>query len=266
MSLLHVDLQRLPKSSEVLRTPLLPNLLSFQSLFKSSKPCNTQYLPLLFLTILLSFCPTHAVSSITSPCPLLTTPTYGLTSAVFTACANTSIACPAAEIAAILLDFANYYHWNTFVIVAALVSSPSSTPTTPHFDGVEVGDVYNFTTQGLLPGGALTYSQELITVLPGRAGDWSERGRNYTMAWRSYNSGVLAEHVSIITEIGEWNEEGKWCGSGKSYYDSWETYYGPAAVDVFEEVGLALETQFVVQGEDLKTWAEGGSARVSEGY
>ena len=33
---------------------------------------------------------------------------------------------------------------------------------------------------------------------------------------------------------------------------------------VFEEVGQALETQFVVQGEDLKRWAEGGSAAVGE--
>ena len=58
---------------------------------------------------------------------------------------------------------------------------------------------------------------------------------------------------------------GKWCRSGKSYYDSWETYYGPAAVDVFEEVGQALETQFVVEGEDLKVWAEREAAMVGVG-
>ncbi|MCJ1433193.1 hypothetical protein MMC27_002552 [Xylographa pallens] len=227
---------------------------------------STSPLTLHLLTILLSIPPIHAISTIISPCPLLTTPTYGLTSAVFTACANTTIARPAAEIAAILLDFANYGHWNTFVIVAALASSPVSTPPTPHFHGVEVGDIYNFTTQGLSPGGALTYSQELITVLPDRVGAWSERERNYTMAWSSYDSGVLAEHVSIVTEIGECDEEGKWRGSGESCYDSWETYYGPAAVGVFEEVGQALETQFVVQGEDLKAWAEGTAAAVGRRY
>ena len=86
------------------------------------------------------------------------------------------------------------------------------------------------------------------------------------MAWSSYHSGVLAEHVSIVTEIGEWDRKGKWRGSGQSYYDSWETYYGPAAVGVFEEVGPALETQFVVQGEDLKRWAEGAAAVGGEGY
>ncbi|MCJ1317841.1 hypothetical protein MMC15_003168 [Xylographa vitiligo] len=108
-----------------------------------------------------------------------------LTSAVFTACGNTTIARPAAEVDVILLDLANYYRWNTFVIVAVLVSSPTSTPPATHFDGVEIGDVYNFTTQGLLPEGALTYSQEMVTVLPERVGDRSERERNYTMAWKS---------------------------------------------------------------------------------
>ncbi|MCJ1340598.1 hypothetical protein MMC09_005894 [Bachmanniomyces sp. S44760] len=267
---------------------------------------------ILLLRLLLSsvFLPLSlaAATSISSPCPLLSTPTYNLTSAVFTACTNISIASPASEIVAILLDFANYHRWNTFVIDATLVSSPSDAPqsittTQMNFDGVEIGSVYNFTTQGLVPssqpnepgggggggGGALTYSQELITVLPTThhrqlrpTQNPQEKTLILTLAWSAYHGPVLAEHVSVVTEHGQWinkpnpipnnkekeaeEEEGEssqWQRTphSTSIYSSWETYYGPAAIDVFEEVGAALQKEFVVQGVDLKGWAESGKGR-----
>lgn len=166
---------------------------------------------------------------------LLPTPTYNLTSAVFTVCSKLIIHAPLPEIYFVLLDFSNYHLWNTFVIA---VDVPSNI-TKP--EDVYVGMPMNLTTQGLIPD-VNTTSSESITILD------LER-RHAIVAWGSISGAndtlLEAEHPSILTDLGD----------GKTRYVSYETYYGPAALGV-EALEGNLVREFWREGWDLKGYVE----------
>jgi hypothetical protein len=166
---------------------------------------------------------------VTCPTGIISTPSYDTTGAVFTVCAALNISAPAATVYNIVTDFAAYHEWNTFV---TNVTSETGT--------FEVGTVMTFTDALLLPFGATTQTNEIVTALD---------AENTTGVWR-YDSPapllIWAEHVSQITELDD----------GESAYVSWETYYGAGSVAAQLALGSKLKTAFAVQGQNLKAKAE----------
>jgi hypothetical protein len=159
---------------------------------------------------------------------IMTTPTYNMTDAVFTVCANITIPSPALPIYNTLLDFSYYHLWNSFVYN---VSLPPNV-TTPQ--DVYVGLQMEFYTTGIEPG-INTTSYETISWL-------EKQAKPVWMAWKCdpCEPGLSAEHVSLLHEV-----------EGGTEYVSWETYYGATALLV-EAVEGNLDTEYEVQGVDLR--------------
>ncbi|KUJ07531.1 uncharacterized protein LY89DRAFT_691619 [Mollisia scopiformis] len=165
---------------------------------------------------------------------IMTTPTYGTTGAIFTICAQTTILSSPLPIYDVLTNFPCYAAWNTFVYAIDLPSNY----TTPY-----VGLQMTFHTSGLILGFNTT-SNELVTYLEPDA-------TPPFVSWR-LNAGVLgvlmqAEHVSALWDL----------GNGSTSYVSWETYYGAGALATLA-LEANLQTQFEVQGQELKERIEGG--------
>lgn len=175
-------------------------------------------------------------TTISCPPGILSTPAYGTTNAVFTVCSITQIHADASSVYEILIDFAAYDLWNSFVVHVAPTSSP--------FPAVNA--TMRFTTARLNPDNT-TNSDEVITILD---------AANTVTAWRYDDRptpGLLAaEHVSNVTETRE----------GWSRYVSWETFYGPIAVRIQETLASRLQDAFEAQGEDLRVYAEKRRKRV----
>jgi hypothetical protein len=170
-----------------------------------------------------------ATPCLATTCPILSTPSYGVKDAIFTACSNTTIEAPASLVYKILTDYDTYHEWNTFVVNVKLLSSP------PY----QVGSRMHFTESELVPL-INTTSNEIITSLD---------PEHTTAVWR-YDSPtpalILAEHVSQVVPLGD----------NRSWYNSWETYYRSASIVLEATLGEKLISAFEIQGEDLKKRAE----------
>ncbi|WYZ35763.1 hypothetical protein EsH8_X_000410 [Colletotrichum jinshuiense] len=172
---------------------------------------------------------------------LLSTPSFQLTGALFTVCAEAVINAPIGKIYEALIDFRRYSTWNTFVVEAV-----------PPPGVLGPGDVYvgmpmAFTSAGLIPG-ANASSNEIVTVLePSLACGTPPRAVN---AWRNddglNNTLLPAEHPNLLTDL----------GNGSVRIVSFETYYLPGAATVIVLKG-ALEERFAAQAQDLKRFVEG---------
>lgn len=167
---------------------------------------------------------------------IMTTPTYGTTGAVFTACSNNTIHRPPSLIYEVLIDFPKYGEWNTFVYAVDLPANVTSAR------DVYVGMPMTFHTSDLVPE-VNTTSDEMITYL-------EPHDHPPFAGWR-YNPGPVvdlvmeAEHISALYDIGD----------GRTRYVSWETYYGAGAL-VVETLKANLVAEFEKQGSDLKKRVE----------
>lgn len=153
-------------------------------------------------------------------------------------CTEIIINAPAQNIYDTLIDFNNYYLWNSFV-VDVQVPPGLETP-----DDVYVGMQMVFTTAGLIQG-VNTTSDEQVTVLD------DDSSKHYLLtAWRFSGliNGTLsrAEHPSILTNA----------GSGKTRLVSYETYYEGPVTELILPLKPQLQVEFDQQGQDLKRYME----------
>ncbi|TVY42691.1 hypothetical protein LSUB1_G002897 [Lachnellula subtilissima] len=195
--------------------------------------------PWLPLTLLI------AASSNASTLPLncapnngtMTTPSFGTTDAVFTACAQITINSSPSAVYDVLLDFPDYPAWNTFVYSVDLPSNVSSA------EDVYVGMPMKLHTSGLLLGINSTSDERITFLEPGAVPPF--------VAWR-YDEGALvgvlmnAEHVTVLEDLGD----------GTTNCVSWETYYGAGALLTLTLMAN-LQTEFQNQVSDLKGRVEG---------
>ncbi|TVY50461.1 hypothetical protein LCER1_G008523 [Lachnellula cervina] len=162
----------------------------------------------------------------------MTTPSFGTTDAVFTACSQTTIDSAPSAVYGVLLDFPAYRAWNTFVYAVDVPCNVS-----------RAGDVYvgmpmTFHSSGLLLGANSTSGERVTFVEPGAAPPFA--------AWR-YDGGVLggvvmdAEHVTVLEDLGD----------GTTNCVSWETYYGVGALLTLA-LKANLQTEFQNEVRDLK--------------
>ncbi|KAK7748095.1 hypothetical protein SLS53_001347 [Cytospora paraplurivora] len=173
-----------------------------------------------------------SVQCSTDPTTVLPTPTYGYTDSVFTVCAEYLINAPAEFIYNTLIDFKSYHLWNTFVVDVQLPSNVTNTP-----EDVYIGMQMTFTTAGLIPL-INTTSAETVTVLD------NDADAGYLLnAW-----GLLpiSEHANILVSQGD----------GVTRYVSYETYYQELLAAPILLLRPALQKQFELQGEDLRSYVE----------
>lgn len=167
---------------------------------------------------------------------IMTTPTYNTTNGIFTVCAQDIINSPPPPIYTAILDFPGYPAWNTFVYLVGLPANVSAA------QDVYVGMPMVVHSSGLVPG-INTTSNEQITYLEPDA-------EPPFVAW-IFSPGALAEtltqaeHVSLLQDL----------GNGSTRYVSWETYYGVGSLTI-ALLEKNLQSQFEVQGKDLKAWVE----------
>jgi len=167
----------------------------------------------------------------------MTTPSFGTTDAVFTACAQITINNSPSAVYDVLLDFSDYPAWNTFVYSVDLPSNVSST------EDVYVGMPMTFHSSGLLLGINSTSDERITFLEPDAVPSF--------VAWR-YDEGALvgvlmnAEHVTVLEDLGD----------GTTNCVSWETYYGAGALLTLT-LKANLQTEFQNQVSDLKGRVEG---------
>ncbi|TQN69586.1 hypothetical protein CSHISOI_05909 [Colletotrichum shisoi] len=174
---------------------------------------------------------------------VLPTPTYNLTRALFTVCAEDILDVPIQAIYDTLIDFGRYSEWNTFVVNAV---------PPPGFQGPD--DVYHgmpvkFTSAGIIPRFNAS-SNELITLLAPDVEDADGQGRvRAAVAWRNddgFNGYFLpAEHPIFLTDL----------GNGSVRMVSYETFYLPGAALLWFSQST-LKERFETQGKDLKKYLE----------
>jgi hypothetical protein len=168
---------------------------------------------------------------------IMTTPTYGITGAIFTVCAQTTIYASSIPIYDVLIDFPHYSSWNTFVYSVDVPANVSCAA------DVYVGMPMTFHTFGLIPVVNSTSNESITYLEPAAVPPF--------VGWR-FDPGVLgglvmqAEHVSLLQDLGD----------GTTEYVSWETYYGAGALAVLV-LGGNLQKEFEDQARDLKAWVEG---------
>ncbi|TVY93583.1 hypothetical protein LAWI1_G001337 [Lachnellula willkommii] len=171
---------------------------------------------------------------------IMTTPDFGTTDAVFTACAQITINSSSSAVYDVLLDFPEYPAWNTFVYSVDLPSNVSSAK------DVYVGMPMTFHSSGLLPVINSTSGERITYLEPDAVPPFA--------AWR-YDEGALvatlmnAEHVTVLEDVGD----------GTTNCVSWETYYGAAALLTLT-LKANLQTEFQNQASDLKGRVEGLAA------
>lgn len=167
---------------------------------------------------------------------IMTTPTYGMTGAIFTVCAQTTIHSSPSPIYTVLIDFHRYTAWNTFVYSVDVPANVSSA------EDVYVGMPMTFHTFGLVPVINSTSDERITYLEPDSVPSF--------IGWR-FDPGVLggllmqAEHVSLLLDLGD----------GTTKHISWETYYGAGALTVLAL--RSLQKEFVDQARDLKARVEG---------
>ncbi|GKT49576.1 uncharacterized protein ColSpa_09757 [Colletotrichum spaethianum] len=176
---------------------------------------------------------------------LLATPSYNLTRALFTVCAEVIIDAPIQAIYDTVIDFGRYSEWNTFVVEAV---------PPPNVQGPE--DVYlempvKFTSAGIIPLFNAS-SNEVVSVLAPDVEDDDGLGRvRAVSAWRYDDGlngyGLLAEHPNLLTDL----------GNGSVRMVSYETFYLPGAALLLLSKGT-LRERFDTQATDLKRYLEGG--------
>ncbi|KAI1841826.1 hypothetical protein JX265_009435 [Neoarthrinium moseri] len=176
-------------------------------------------------------CPQH-------PSGILTTPTYGEASAVFTVCTETVISSNVSSVYNAIIDFNRYSAWNSFVYRVDLP------PTVQTPDQVYVGMPMTLHTTGLVPLLNTTSAEEITVLdLPTTEG--------YSMiAWKYIDGldglGSRAEHPNILVPRDD----------GATRYLSYETYYNGLEIGVMVALRASLQFQFEQQGQDLKDYVE----------
>ena len=113
---------------------------------------------------------------------IMTTPRFGTTNAVFTACFNLTIPSTPSPIYNILADFPRYHEWNSFVYDIDL---PAGVETV---DDVYVEMPMTFHTRGVVEG-LNTTSQERVTALEG-----GEEVAEKYIGWR-FDGGTVGDLV-----------------------------------------------------------------------
>ncbi|TVY36300.1 hypothetical protein LOCC1_G007833 [Lachnellula occidentalis] len=162
----------------------------------------------------------------------MTTPSFGTTDAVFTACSQITINSSPSAVYEALLDFPRYPDWNTFVYSVELPSNVSSAK------DVYIGMPMTFHSSGLLPGINSTSDERITFLEPDVVPPFA--------AWR-YDEGALvgllmnAEHVTVLEDLGD----------GTTNCVSWETYYGAGALLTLT-LKANLQTEFQNEVSDLK--------------
>lgn len=169
----------------------------------------------------------------------LGSPTYGSKGVVFTTCSEREIHAPIQTIYDALLDFSEYYNWNTFVI--DVVVRPGGTPPPP--GPREVGFGMTFTTKGILSPGLNSTSDERVTFAER---DVLGDGKVAILGWKYEGFGPEAEHTNVLVDL----------GGGCTRYVSWESYYGPSA-SIVQSYEKNLAAGFQRQADDLKGLVEG---------
>ncbi|CAK1354718.1 unnamed protein product [Cercospora beticola] len=167
----------------------------------------------------------------------LPTATYGGDGIIFTVCSERVLKASIAETYDALLDFSRYSEWNSFVVDVQPVD-PKSLPPGP----APLETKVKFITQGLL-GPFNSTSDEIVTI---DIRNVDGKGKIAVNGWRYDGPGQLAEHLNILTDLGD----------GTIRYVSYESYYGLLAPVLALLLKKNLQKAFDAQGDDLKRYVE----------
>lgn len=181
--------------------------------------------------------PAELVNTRCNDAEKLPTATYGSDGIIFTVCSERVLKASIAETYDALLDFSRYSEWNSFVVDVQPID-PKSLPPGP----APLGTKVKFITQGLL-GPFNSTSDEIVTI---DMRNVDGKGKIAVNGWRYDGPGQLAEHLNILTGLGD----------GTIRYVSYESYYGLLAPVLALLLKKNLQKAFDAQGDDLKRYVE----------
>lgn len=204
--------------------------------------------PLLHLGLVLAeSSPLGSYSAVRCNDTKLGTPAYGNKNIVFTVCAEKTIKASVQQVYDVLLDFAEYSKWNTFVVN---VTNKDGSPVAP--GPAKLGLEVNFKSNGLLPLMNAS-SSEIVSIADTMVVPENPAGTGQVAinAWTAVMPGIQAQHPNILTDLGD----------GWTRYVSYESYYGLLAPVVEVLLVANLRRQFEQQGADLKQYVEAGGGK-----